>query len=32
MINDLPDAVLRKQGGFTGTLEEYILMKLKELE
>ena len=29
---DLPDSVLRKQGGFTGTLEEYILMKLKELE
>lgn len=29
---DLPDAVLRKQGGFTGTLEEYILMKLKQLE
>lgn len=30
--HDLPDAVLRKQGGFTGTLEEYILMKLKQLE
>ena len=29
---DLPDSVIRKQGGFTGTLEEYILMKLKELE
>ena len=29
---DLPDAVLRKQGGFTGTLEEYVLMKLKQLE
>ena len=30
--NDLPDSVLRKQGGFTGTLEEYILMKLEQLE
>ena len=29
--NDLPDAELRKQGGFVGTLEEYILMKLKQL-
>ena len=29
---DLPDSVLRKQGGFTGTLEEYILMKLEQLE
>ena len=29
---DLPDAALRKQGAFTGTLEEYILMKLKQLE
>jgi len=29
---DLPDSVLRKQGGFTGTLKQYILMKLKELE
>jgi len=29
---DLPDATLRKQGAFTGTLEEYILMKLKQLE
>tara|TARA_Y100000401_G_C8305951_1_gene216949 strand:+ start:323 stop:1270 length:948 start_codon:yes stop_codon:yes gene_type:complete len=30
--NDLPDAAIRKQGGFVGTLEEYILMKLKQLE
>jgi len=30
--NDPSDAVLRKQGGFTGTWEEYILMKLKEIE
>ena len=30
--NDPSDAVLRKQGGFTGTWEEYILMKLKQLE
>ena len=30
--NDLPDAELRKQGGFVGTLEEYVLMKLKQLE
>jgi len=29
--NDLPDAELRKQGGFTGTLEEYVLMKLEQL-
>ena len=29
---DLPDEELRKQGAFIGTLEEYILMKLKELE
>ena len=29
---DLSDATLRKQGAFTGTLEEYILMKLKQLE
>ena len=30
--NDLPDAAIRKQGGFVGTLEEYIVMKLKQLE
>jgi len=30
--NDPSDAVLRKQGGFTGTWEEYVLMKLKQLE
>lgn len=30
--NDLSDAAIRKQGGFIGTLEEYILMKLKQLE
>ena len=29
---DLPDEELMKQGAFIGTLEEYILMKLKELE
>ena len=29
---DLPDEELIKQGAFIGTLEEYILMKLKELE
>ncbi len=29
---DLPDEELRKQGAFVGTLKEYILMKLKELE
>lgn len=29
---DLSDAELMKQGAFIGTLEEYILMKLKELE
>ena len=30
--HDLPDAEIRKQGGFIGTLEEYILMKLEQLE
>ena len=30
--NDPSDVVLRKQGGFTGTWEEYVLMKLKQLE
>jgi hypothetical protein len=30
--NDLPDAEIRKQGGFVGTLEEYVLMKLEQLE
>ena len=29
---DLPDEELMKQGAFVGTLKEYILMKLKELE
>ena len=30
--NDPSDVVLRKKGGFTGTWEEYVLMKLKQLE
>lgn len=30
--NDPPDAELKKQGAFVGTLKEYILMKLKEVE
>jgi hypothetical protein len=29
---DLPDSVLNTQGAFTGTLKNYILMKLQELE
>ena len=30
--SDLPDPELLKQGAFVGTLKEYILMKLKEVE